>query len=74
MNNTWRKTASLTSIICAIIIVFPPFGYGGGTIHRFAFIFSDVPYASIVWELLAAEIAIILFFGLAVGFFLNSRD
>ncbi len=81
MSDVWKKTLAVTFLVCAVAVLFPPHGWLGESFDRFAFIFSDnVPLtdydnlkATIAWKLLAAEIVVIVFVGLAAGFFLSSR-
>ncbi len=82
MSDVWNKTMAVTFLACAVAVLFPPHGWQGESFDRFAFVLSDEVYltgryghliARIAWKLLAAEIVVFLFVGLAAGFFLSSR-
>ncbi|MEO9574647.1 MAG: hypothetical protein ABJ263_03845 [Tateyamaria sp.] len=81
MSDVFKKTMAVTFLVCAVAVLFPPHGLLGESFDRFAFVFSDnVPltgydytHATIAWKLLAVELVVILFVGLAAGLFLSSR-
>lgn len=68
-------------LVCAIAVLFPPLEHGAyGTFEGFGFVFTReklsadgnwIAYVS--WSYLAAELLVIVFGGLALGFSLSSN-
>ncbi len=74
------KILGVTCFLCAFAVLFPPYGFHN--FEQFAFIFSEsVPLkdysnlkAQILWHILGAEIAAILFAGIGLHFIIKNKS